>query len=254
MFKRILHISLLLSCSLLIVACGVNSNLMLKQAKGTEVNSDEIPLKPTEEYRIAVNDKIAFQLYVNEGADLIDGKSDISIKSDGRSEGTEYTVRQNGEVELPKLGKVMATGLTVEAFEDTLESLYSINYKKPFVKAQVTNQRVIVFPGSGSEAKVVPLNNTNTTLMEVIALAGGIADRGKANTVKLMRLVQGERHVYVMDLSVIEGIKFTDLVVQANDYIYVEPAPELSKEVLEKVIPISSFLASLAVLITIITN
>lgn len=236
------------------VGCGINSNLMLKQAKGTEVNSDEIPLKPTEEYRIAVNDKVSFQLYVNEGADLIDGKSEISLKSDVKSEGTEYTVRQNGEVELPKLGKVMAVGLTLEAFEDTLEALYSINYKKPFVKAQITNQRVIVFPGSGSEAKVIPLNNTNTTLMEVIALAGGIAERGKANTVKLMRLVKGERLVYVMDLSVIEGIRFTDLVVQANDYIYVEPTPEAGKEILEKVIPISSLIASFAILIRLVTN
>jgi polysaccharide export outer membrane protein len=101
---------------------------------------------------------------------------------------------------------------------------------------------------------VVPLQNTNTTLMEVIAMAGGIAERGKANTVKLMRLVDGERKVYVMDLSVIEGIKFTDLVVQANDYIYVEPAPELGKEVVEKVFPLVSLLASLAVFVTVISR
>jgi polysaccharide export outer membrane protein len=235
-------------------SCGVNSNLMLKQAKGTEVNSDEIPLRPTEEYTIAVNDKIAFQLYVNEGADLIDGTSAISVGSDGQFDKAEYVVRNNGKVELPKLGEIEAEGKTVEQFEDTLEALYALEYKAPFIKVQITNQRVIVFPGSGSDAKVVPLDNTNTTLMEVIALAGGIADRGKANTVKLMRLVDGERHVYVMDLSVIEGIKFTDLVVQANDYIYVEPAPEIGREILEKVVPVTSLLASLVILVTLISN
>jgi polysaccharide export outer membrane protein len=227
---------------------------MLKQAKGTEVNSDNIPLQPTEEYKIAANDKLTFQLYVNEGADLVDGKTEISLAADTKAEYTEYIVRQNGEVELPKLGKVEAAGLTVERFEDTLEVLFAEEYKDPFVKAQITNQRVIVFPGSGSEAMVVPLQNTNTTLMEVIAMAGGIAERGKANTVKLMRLVDGERKVYVMDLSVIEGIKFTDLVVQANDYIYVEPAPELGKEVVEKVFPLVSLLASLAVFVTVISR
>ncbi len=254
MYKSIKIVSVLLGCAIILHACGVNSNLMLKQAKGTEVNSDSIPLRPTEEYRIAVNDKLTFQLYVNEGADLIDGTSEISVGSDGKFDKAEYVVRGNGQVELPKLGKVEAQGSTVEAFEDTLEMLYANEYKEPFVKVQITNQRVIVFPGSGAEAKVVPLNNTNTTLMEVIALAGGIADRGKANTVKLMRLVDGERQVYVMDLSVIEGIKFTDLVVQANDYIYVEPAPELGREILEKVVPLGSLLASLAVLVTLISN
>lgn len=245
---------MLLSCATVIYSCGVNSNLMLKQAKGTEVNSDDIPLRPAEEYKIAVNDKIAFQLYVNEGADLIDGTTEISLGSDGQFDKAEYVVRNSGQVELPKLGKVEVKGKTVEQLEDTLEALYAIQYKEPFIKVQITNQRVIVFPGSGSDAKVVPLDNTNTTLMEVIALAGGIADRGKANTVKLMRLVDGERHVYVMDLSIIEGIKFTDLVVQANDYIYVEPAPELGREILEKVVPLGSLLASLAVLVTLISN
>jgi len=254
MFKSINVIIAFVGCLILSASCGVNSNLMLKQAKGTEINSDEIPLQPKEEYKIAVNDKIAFQLYVNEGEDLIDGTTEISVGSNGEFDLAEYVVRNSGEVELPKLGKVDAVGMTVEDFEDTLEVLYSTEYKKPFVKVQITNQRVIVFPGSGSDAKVVPLNNTNTTLMEVIALAGGIADRGKANTVKLMRTVNGERIVYVMDLSVIEGLKFTDLVVQANDYIYVEPAPELGKEIVERVIPITSLLASLTLLITILTN
>ncbi|MDB3905961.1 polysaccharide biosynthesis/export family protein [Crocinitomicaceae bacterium] len=254
MFKSINVIFAFVACLIITASCGVNSNLMLKQAKGTEVNSDEIPLQPTEEYKIAVNDKIAFQLYMNEGEDLIDGTTEISVGANGEFDQAEYVVRNSGQVELPKLGKVDAVGMTVENFEDTLELLYSTEYKNPFVKVQITNQRVIVFPGSGSDAKVVPLTNTNTTLMEVIALAGGIADRGKANTVKLMRNVNGERIVYVMDLSVIEGLKFTDLVVQANDYIYVEPAPELGREILEKVVPLGSLLASLAVLVTLISN
>lgn len=254
MYKSIKIVGILLSCAIVLYACGVNSNLMLKQAKGTEVNSSEIPLRPTEEYKIAVNDKIAFQLYTNQGEDLIDGTTDISVGADGQFDEVEYVVRGNGNVELPKLGEVKAVGKTVEQFEDTLELLYADEYVNPFVKVQITNQRVIVFPGSGSEAKVVPLKNTNTTLMEVIALAGGIADRGKANTVKLMRLVDGERQVYVMDLSVIEGIKFTDLVVQANDYIYVEPAPELGREILEKIVPLASLVTSFAVLVTLISN
>jgi polysaccharide export outer membrane protein len=254
MFKSINVIIAFVSCLIITASCGVNSNLMLKQAKGTEVNSEEIPLYPKEEYKIAVNDKVAFQLYVNEGADLVDGKNEVSVGAEGQLTSTEYTVRSNGQVELPKIGKVEAVGMTIEQFEDTLQILYSSEYKKPFVKAQITNQRVIVFPGDGSEAKVVPLHNTNTTLMEVIATAGGIADRGKANTVKLMRLVNGERKVYVMDLSVIEGLKFTDLVVQANDYVYIEPSPELGKEIVERIIPITSLLASLTLLITILTN
>ena len=57
--------------------------------------------------------------------------------------------------------------------------------------------------------------------MEVIALAGGIAERGRADKVKLMRNVGGKRIVYVLNLSTIEGLKYADMIVQANDYIYI---------------------------------
>lgn len=254
MFKSINLLIAIIGCLILSTSCGVNSNLMLKQAKETEVNSDEIPLFPKEEYKIAVNDKLAFRLYANEGADLIDGTSKESLGASGDADRIEYVVLRDGRVELPKIGYVEAADKTIEQFEDTLETLYSKLYKEPFIKVQVVNQRVIVFPGNGAEAQVVALSNTNTTLMEVLALAGGIAERGKANTVKLMRLVDGQREVYVMDLSIIEGLKFTDLVVQANDYIYVEPAPEIGKEILEKVVPVVTFIAQITVLITILSN
>ena len=62
-------------------------------------------------------------------------------------------------------------------------------------------KRVIVFPGNGSDAKVIPLTNNNTTLTEAIAMAGGITDRGRANHIKVMRRVGSERKVYKIDLS-----------------------------------------------------
>ena len=80
--------------------------------------------------------------------------------------------------------------------------------------------------------------------MEALALAGGITDRGKANTVKLMRRVNGERKIYVMDLSTIEGLSYVDMIVQANDYIYVEPTAELAKGIVSDIAPIISLLSS----------
>ncbi len=89
--------------------------------------------------------------------------------------------------------------------------------------------------------------------MEVLAEVGGIAGRGKANTVKLMRKVNGVRKVYILDMSVIEGLKYADMIVQANDYIYIEPVPELGREILKDVTPIVSLITSAAVIIAIFT-
>jgi polysaccharide export outer membrane protein len=90
--------------------------------------------------------------------------------------------------------------------------------------------------------------------MEVLALAGGIADRGKSEKVKLMRVDNGTRKIYVMDLSTVDGLKYADLIVQANDYIYVEPREQVAKEVLNNSAPIISLLSSVLVIFTVLTT
>ena len=65
-----------------------------------------------------------------------------------------------------------------------LEEKYASYYVKPFVLMSVQNKRVIVFPGNAGDAKVIPLLNNNTSLIEALALAGGISDDGKAHKVK----------------------------------------------------------------------
>jgi len=235
----------------LIQSCGVNSNLMFKEAKD-EVKYDSIPLNPTEEYRISQDDKITFTLTTNNGTDIIEKMSGISSEKVSVNSQTEYIVRTNGEVELPIVGKIKIAGLTVEQAEDTLVKLFSGEYIDPFVQVNITNQRVIVFPGNGSDAKVIPLMNANTTLMEALAQAGGITDRGKANTIKLMRKINGKRVVYGIDLSTMEGLQYVDMIVQANDYIYVEPTPEIGKQVAQNVVPIVSLISSAIVIISAI--
>ena len=230
-----------------LASCGVNSNVMFKEAKDDAANatsSDSIPLKPFEEYRISEDDKITFSITTKNGTRIIEDMSGISQNPRNTIADIEYLVQKDGTVRLPIIGKVRIAGLTVSECEDTLEVRYTSQYQDPFVQLRVTNQRVIVFPGNGSDAKVIPLVNSNTTLMEALAQAGGITDRGKASAIKLMRKVNGERVIYTLDLSTIEGLRYVDMVVQANDYIYVEPTPELSREIAEDVVPIVSLVSS----------
>ena len=234
-----------------LTSCGVNSNVMFKEAKGAEVR-DSIPLTPVEDYRISVDDKISFTLNTNDGKRIVEDLTGLAEENKLSRMQTDYIVRADGTAKIPVIGLVNVEGLTIEECEDTLVKKFSSQYKDPFVQVRVTNQRVIVFPGNGSDAKVIPLVNTNTTLMEALAQAGGITERGKANTVKLMRKVNGERVIYVIDLSKIEGLKYVDMVVQANDYIYVEPTPDLSKEIAEDVVPIVSILSGALILFSVV--
>jgi len=226
---------------------------MFKTPKGVEEKTDSIPLRPLTEYTISRDDKFTFTLYTNGGKRIVENMAGMN-ENQGSFTTPEYLVRSNGMAELPLIGEITLAGLTVKQCEDTLAQRYSKEYQEPYVQVKLTNQRVIVFPGNGSDAKVIPLQNNNTTLMEAIALAGGIADRGRADKVKLMRNLGNKRVVYVLDLSTIDGLKYADMIVQANDYIYVEPAEQVGREVVQSAAPIVSLLSSALIIFTVFST
>jgi polysaccharide export outer membrane protein len=254
MKKSICFLSFLLII-LALQSCGVNSNIMFKTPKGNEFKYDTIPMQPKEDYRISGDDRFIFTISTNSGQRIIERMSGLA-SSQGMTAGQQldYLVKSDGYVNLPILGEIKVDGLTVKNLEDTLKQMYSAEFQDPFVQVRLTNQRVLVFPGNGGDAMVVPLQNSNTTLMEAIASAGGITERGKAKSVKLMRLVAGKREVYLIDLSTIDGLIFADMIVQANDYIYVEPNPRIGRELLEQATPFITILSSVFVIFTILRN
>ncbi|HSH65007.1 MAG TPA: polysaccharide biosynthesis/export family protein [Bacteroidia bacterium] len=212
------------------------------------------------DYRISPNDIIEFNLYSNDGFKLVDlttlnGTNPNAFRIQNS---IDYLVEPNGQVKLPVLGKIQISGYTLRDAQSVLEEKYSAFYIRPYVVLKIINKRVIVFPGSAGDAKVIPLVNNNTTLIEGIALAGGLADDGKAKMIKLIRVNKNkEREVYLLDLSVIEGIKQASMVLQANDIIYVEPRRRYAVRFLHEVAPIISVITSAFILYSysrIITN
>jgi len=204
-----------------------------------------------EEYKISPGDIIQFTLYANNGFMIIDlsslgaGSSSAKNRVDNRTLNVHYFVQDDGYVKLPSLLMTKLAGLTVFEAEAFLEEKYSKYYIDPFVILRVTNRRVIVSTGGGGTSKVVTLKNVNTRLIEALAEAGGIVDRGKAKKVKVIRQVGDTHEVYQFDLSTIEGLEAADMIVQANDIIYVTPSPQIASEVLDDLLPILTLFTSL---------
>ncbi|MCB0478759.1 MAG: polysaccharide biosynthesis/export family protein [Crocinitomicaceae bacterium] len=255
---KFIPIGVVLVLVLMMNSCGINSNLMFKTTK--DYVFDSLPDTANFEYKLSVNDEITFRLYSNQGfkiLDIVSGESSTTANNNqSLSQGTAitYKVEQDSTVKLPIVGKVQLVGMTLDSCENYLEKVYSDYYIEPFIQIRVINNRVIVFPGNGGQAKVVTLKNNNTTLLEALALAGGITDRGKAKKIKVMRMVEGKREVYLIDLSTIDGIAEADLVVQAMDYIYVEPVPQISRELLAEIAPILGIITSAAAVVVIIQS
>jgi polysaccharide export outer membrane protein len=118
----------------------------------------------------------------------------------------------------------------------------------------VSNRRVIVFPGDPGTAKVIPLVNNNTTLIEALALAGGLTEDGKAKQVKLIRGDPAKPQIYLINLYTIEGIKDGNTILQANDIIYVTPQRRPTLTLLERVTPVLSGISTILLTILLIKS
>ena len=245
---RFINYYLILVVVISFSSCKVfRSNLMLKTSK--DYTYDKIVDSLSKQnYRIENNDILQVRIFSNDGFKIIDlANTNANARFD-----LDYVVERDGMAKLPLAGKVKLAGLAIPEAQTYLEEIYDKFYVKPYVTVKVTNKRVIVFPGNGGGAKVLNLSNFNTTVIEALALTGGIPEDGKAYKVKLIRNDGTPKpKVYLMDLSKIEGLAAGNTVVLANDIIYVEPRYRFTKTLVAEIAPLISLLTTTLLLYTI---
>ena len=121
-------------------SCTINSNRMLRTPKDYQFDTITNLMNDIE-YKIAMNDQLIFQLYTNNGFQLIDmfnenGSNQNRMMMGGGMNGNfgiNYMVRQDSLVELPIVGDVNLVGQTAREAELYLEELFSEFYVDPYV-------------------------------------------------------------------------------------------------------------------------
>lgn len=139
------------------------------------------------------------------------------------------TVRVNsrGGLTLPLIGEIQAGGLTGQQLEARIAQRLQEKYLQDpqvsvFIK-EFISQRVTV-SGEVNKAGVFPISG-RTTLMQAIAMAGGLGKFGDENDVKVFRdRRDGSREVLEYDLEAILQGQAEDPVVTTSDVIVVGKA------------------------------
>ena len=134
-----------------------------------------------EAYTLAPNDHLQLQLFSNRGQLLMAMTAGASEAEAGNNNVMQqqqrnaftYRVELDGTVELPEVRQFTLAGLTLDEAERKIEEAYE-EYVEPYALLRVVNNRVLVFPGEAGQATVITLENQNTTVIEVLAQAGGI--------------------------------------------------------------------------------
>jgi polysaccharide biosynthesis/export protein len=245
--KKLVFLFLLISGLFSLNSCKVLfPNRMFKE-KGYEYLQPS--REPITQYVIQPGDQITLQIFARQGFDLLDVilrdtearagvGGGMNMMRMGQMGQNFYLVEPDGYVELPIFGRVYAAGFTEKQLEELIEKRSSILFNEPFAILRVTNRRAIVF--LGPRGLVVPLNPQPTTLLEVLANAGGLSNDLKAYKIRILRGDLNNPQIIKVDLSTLTGLKDADLIVQTNDVIYVENRLRGTNAVLRELTPVLS--------------
>ena len=202
-------------------------------------------------YTIQPNDFLTLEVYTNRGEKIVDPNRESFQDATGASPDPvpfQYLVDVNGIVQFPLIDEVKVSGLTIKQAEEILRQAYGEFYQDAYVVLRFNNKRVIVLGAPGGQ--VIPLNNQNMRLTEVLALAKGMTPDARANNI---RLIRGDK-VFIADLSTFQGYQTSNYVMQPGDILYVEPVRRPFIEALRDYSPVITIVTSLATLIFIISQ
>lgn len=235
-----LTIGIFCSCS------SYKQNIMFRVPENHSINQQVQSVEAN--YIIQKNDYLQLDVFTNQGERIID-PGHLSVQPASATEGVitpSYLVDNDGFVKLPLLGNFKIEGYKLKEAEELLQQEYAKYYQQPFVTLKYVNKRVVVLGAPGGQ--VIPLLNENIKLAEVLALAKGVNVDGKANNIRILR----NHDVIVADLSTIEGYRKSNIVIQPNDIIYVEPVRRPVIEALRDYGPVFTVITSLATLVFLI--
>lgn len=237
---------------LLISSCAsYKQNIMFKSTEAEmaeKINKDA--LGSEKNFQITKNDRLFVTVYSNGGERLIDPNPELTQSNTTQNTEREstYLIDVNGFIKLPLVGDIKLDGLSLKQAEEVLQKEYARFFKDPFVQITFANKRVIVL--GSLEGQVIPLENENTTVVEVLALAKGLDNDSKAQNI---RLIRGDK-VYEIDFSTIAGFKNGNMLIQSGDVVYVEPVRRPFSEGLRDYSGVISMIVALATLITVISS
>lgn len=193
-------------------------------------------LSGNKEYVLKSKDIMEVQILSNNGYQLVD-----VLGQGGYYSPVTYTIHNEGFAILPMLDSIYLAGYSITGAENLLSERYSYYFVNPYIKIKVSNRRCVVFAGR-SMGRVVNLDNEGMSLIEVLALAGGVSG-SKAYRIKLIRGDFRNPQVFLIDLSTIEGMKKANLQIAANDVIYVEPALTFN-DINQQILPFISLITT----------
>lgn len=254
------HFWLILLSALALQGCkSYTSNVLLK-TEPSDLNWSAVYQKAIIEYPVRIGDKIQFSIYTNDGESIIDPTGNlVSAKSFGTGDASlgdkpTYEVLENGICQFPLIGKVLVTGLKVSQLDSLLSSRYETYYNGVYTISKIVNKKIMILGGIGG--RILPYTS-NMTLLEALAVYGGIDNGSKGYNIRIIRGDLKNPEVTVVNLRTIKDMRNSMINLRPDDIIYIEPVRRPAAESVRDnlyIINIVQMIVTMTILINTIVN
>lgn len=136
----------------------------------------------------------------------------------------DYQVDLTGKISLPLVGEVRAVDMTTAQLDQALTAKFGEKYlENPDISVGVKEsaRRSITVDGSVKTAGAFPTTGP-VTLMQAVALAGGLTEDANARRVAVFRTIGGQRQAAAFDLASIRRGEMTDPAIYPGDIVVVD--------------------------------
>lgn len=140
----------------------------------------------------------------------------------GAGAGLQNTVDIDGNIELPKIGKIKVVDLTRDEAKQLITNAYAEFLKNPIVNVKFGNFRFAVL-GEVKAPGYYSVPNEKINVLEAMAQAGDMTQYAKKDKVKIIRDVNGKRELVTLNFNDKNLLNSPDYYLNRYDIIYVQP-------------------------------
>ena len=211
-----------------------------------EATMQEFVLMNPAEPTLSPGDKISISIWGHE--DLSIGSINSPYMTDEET-GRWVILDKEGEVNLPKIGRVNLAGYNVKEAGYFLEELYVKHVQNPVVNVRVLNHFVTIL-GEVNKPGKYRIDNEEVNLIELLGEAEGYTLYAKMDEVQLIREVNGKNVKFPIDFTGIGSLNTGNAILNPDDIIYVPAIKRKSSdEALKRAIPIASIATGIALIV-----
>lgn len=235
--RRFVNLCTVVLTILLLASCTSQKNLIYFQ--NDDLKSDNQPdtmlyqyengyTNSSPEYKLQPHDMIYVQIYSS-----LDNASSALFQSTTQSGNTmqandntlyltSYEVDNDGNVDLPTIGKINVLGMTIEEAQSAIKQKAEEFSEGITVTCRMVTFRIKV-AGEVNKPGIYTFYQPSVNIFDALLAAGDLTYYGNRQKVRIVRKSETEDAIYTLDIRKASVMKNKNYYLRPGDIVYVEP-------------------------------